>query len=72
MAAAADASTIGLFDWQSMMMMLYAISSLILIRCIFRIIEYAIGLEGYLLSYEWPLYVFNALLMVMTMIIFYV
>lgn len=54
------------------MVMLYATSALILIRCIFRIIEYAMGSEGYLLAHEWPLYIFDALLMVATMAIFYV
>ncbi|RBQ94622.1 hypothetical protein VDGD_20309 [Verticillium dahliae] len=45
------------------MMMLYATSALILVRCTFRIIDYIMGPEGYLLSNEWPLFVFDLTLM---------
>ncbi|PNH30875.1 hypothetical protein VD0002_g1090 [Verticillium dahliae] len=51
------------FDWAKLMMMLYATSALILVRCTFRIIEYIMGPEGYLLSNEWPLFVFDLTLM---------
>ncbi|EEU43598.1 uncharacterized protein NECHADRAFT_45160 [Fusarium vanettenii 77-13-4] len=64
--------TEGSFDWQKMMMMLYATSALILIRCVFRIIEYVMGHDAYPLKNEWTLYVFDAVLMAMTMAIFYV
>ncbi|KAM0268533.1 hypothetical protein ACHAQH_009963, partial [Verticillium albo-atrum] len=60
------------FDWQALMMMLYATSGLILFRCIFRIIEYIMGPNAYLLVNEWPLYVFDLTLMVITMGIFLV
>ncbi|KAF3357076.1 hypothetical protein VdG1_06093 [Verticillium dahliae VDG1] len=46
-----------------LMMMLYATSALILVRCTFRIIDYIMGPEGYLLSNEWPLFVFDLTLM---------
>ncbi|KAM0495384.1 hypothetical protein ACHAQF_007203 [Verticillium nonalfalfae] len=60
------------FDWQALIMMLYATSGLILFRCIFRIIEYIMGPNAYLLVNEWPLYVFDLTLMVITMGIFLV
>ncbi|EEY19816.1 RTA1 [Verticillium alfalfae VaMs.102] len=60
------------FDWQALIMMLYATSVLILFRCIFRIIEYIMGPNAYLLVNEWPLYVFDLTLMVITMGIFLV
>jgi magnesium-transporting ATPase (P-type) len=59
------------FDWQGMLNMLYATSALILVRCLFRIVEYVMGADAYPLSNEWMLYVFDALLMSITMAIFY-
>jgi hypothetical protein len=60
------------FNWEGMMSMLYAASVLILVRCTFRVIEYAMGSKGYPLKNEWTLYVFDGLLMVVAMAIFYV
>ena len=57
--------------WRGMMNMLYGASVLILARCVFRIVEYAMGMEAYLLTHEWTLYVFDGLLMVAVMVIFY-
>ncbi|KAM5344625.1 hypothetical protein ACJ41O_013160 [Fusarium nematophilum] len=59
-------------DWEKMMVMLYATSALILIRCSFRIIEYVMGADAYPLQNEWTLYIFDALLMAITMVIFYI
>lgn len=58
--------------WQKMMIMLYTVSGLILVRSIFRVVEYVQGRDGYLLSIEWPIYTFDALLMAITMLIFLV
>ena len=60
------------FPWTKMLTMLYVVSALILVRCIFRIIEYITGADAYLLTHEWTLYVFDSLLMAATMAIFYV
>lgn len=49
--------------WQRLMMMLYASSVLISVRNLYRVIEYAMGQNGWLLEHEWPLYVFDGLLM---------
>ncbi|EIT76740.1 hypothetical protein AO1008_06794 [Aspergillus oryzae 100-8] len=45
------------------------LSVLIMVRSIFRVIEYAMGQDGYLLSHEWPMYVFDTLLMFAVMVI---
>lgn len=50
-------------NWQQIMVMLYVVSALIMVRSIFRVVEYIMGYEGYLLKNEWTLYVFDALLM---------
>ncbi|KHO01832.1 RTA-like protein [Metarhizium album ARSEF 1941] len=64
--ASADASS----GWVTMMVMLYATSALILVRSVFRIVEYMMGKEGYLLTHEWTLYVFDAALMFGTMVVY--
>lgn len=55
-----------------MIAMLYAVSALILVRCVFRIVEYAMGADAYPLKHEWTLYIFDAVLMAVTMAIFHV
>lgn len=53
--------------WQKTLNMLYVTSTFIMVRNIFRVVEYVGGSEGYLLSNEWPLYVFDGVLMLFTM-----
>ncbi|KAL8720538.1 MAG: hypothetical protein Q9225_002608 [Loekoesia sp. 1 TL-2023] len=53
--------------WQKMMVVLYVVSALILVRNVFRVVEYIGGRDGPLLRVEWPIYVFDALLMAATM-----
>ncbi|KAG8427710.1 hypothetical protein J3459_006429 [Metarhizium acridum] len=65
-AASMDASS----GWVRIMMMLYATSALILVRSVFRVVEYIMGKEGYLLKHEWTLYVFDAALMFGTMAVY--
>ncbi|KAL4819741.1 RTA1 like protein-domain-containing protein [Aspergillus spinulosporus] len=55
--------------WKEHIYPLYAVSLLIMIRSIFRVIEYAMGQKGYLLAHEWPMYVFDAVLMLGVMVI---
>ncbi|KAJ5756642.1 RTA1 like protein [Penicillium manginii] len=43
---------------------LYVISGFILLRSIFRVVEYAMGNEGYPLSNEWTLYTFDSVPMI--------
>lgn len=49
--------------WKKHLYTLYATSVLILVRSIFRVVEYLQGNDGYLISHEVFLYVFDALLM---------
>lgn len=56
--------------WQKSLLSLYAGSLLIWIRCIFRLIEYAQGNDGFLISHEAFLYVFDATLMIGVMVLF--
>jgi len=54
--------------WESVLWGLYIASVLILIRSIFRLIEYAQGNDGYLISHEAFMYVFDAMLMFFAMV----
>ncbi|KAL5042948.1 hypothetical protein BDW71DRAFT_216610 [Aspergillus fruticulosus] len=55
--------------WKEHLYPLYAVSLLIMVRSVFRVIEYAMGQKGYLLAHEWPMYVFDAVLMLGVMVI---
>ncbi|KAJ4982673.1 RTA1 domain-containing protein [Stagonosporopsis vannaccii] len=57
------------FNWLIYLNMLYIVSILITLRNLFRVIEYAMGSEGYLLANEWPIYAFDAALMVVVLAI---
>ena len=57
-------------NWIQTLYMLYAVSVLILVRSIFRIIEYAFGNNGYPLKHEWTLYCFDSVLMFLVTVIF--
>ncbi|KAF2098651.1 putative RTA1 domain protein [Rhizodiscina lignyota] len=56
--------------WRSHMYVLYATNTLIMIRSVFRVIEYAMGNNGYLLRNEVFLYVFDAVLMLAVMLVY--
>lgn len=56
--------------WRRSINSLYLGSVLIWIRCMFRLIEYAQGYSGYLISHEVFLYVFDATLMFAVMVLF--
>ncbi|KAE8337175.1 hypothetical protein BDV24DRAFT_167586 [Aspergillus arachidicola] len=55
--------------WVTIMGVLYVSSVLILVRSIFRLIEYAQGNAGYLISHEAFMYVFDSMLMFLTMVV---
>lgn len=56
--------------WRRHMFALYLGSVVIMIRSIFRAVEYLQGFDGYLLSHEAYLYIFDATLMFLVMILF--
>ncbi|KAH8588236.1 putative RTA1 domain protein [Bisporella sp. PMI_857] len=45
--------------WKQTLYMTYTVSILIFARSVFRIVEYAQGIDGYSLTHEWTLYVFD-------------
>ncbi|KAF3903374.1 hypothetical protein ABW20_dc0103949 [Dactylellina cionopaga] len=57
--------------WRQGLMMLYACSVFIIVRSIFRAIEYIQGVDGYLLTTAWPMYVFDASLMFFVQLVFF-
>lgn len=59
-------------NWLKYLYMLYTVSTLLMIRFIFRIVEYLTGVNGYLLGHEWTLYIFDTLPMLSVMVIFYI
>jgi hypothetical protein len=56
--------------WRRHMFVLCVGSLLIMVRSVFRAIEYLQGFNGYLLSHEAYLYVFDAVLMFLVMVLF--
>jgi hypothetical protein len=54
--------------WKKHLYVLYFTSIFILVRSIFRVVEYLQGNDGYLLSHEVFLYVFDAVLMLAVMV----
>ncbi|KAH7111516.1 RTA1 like protein-domain-containing protein [Dactylonectria estremocensis] len=56
--------------WEADLWMLYSVSLLIMVRSVFRVVEYCQGHTGYALSHEWTLYVFDAALMFAAAVIF--
>ncbi|RSL88237.1 hypothetical protein BHE90_006585 [Fusarium euwallaceae] len=61
----------GGFEWEPTIWMLYIVSVLVMGRSIFRVAEFVMGTDGYLLSHEWPLYLFDALPMFAVMAVFW-
>lgn len=58
--------------WRRHLAVLYVVSAIILVRSIFRVVEYLQGNSGYLISHEIFLYIFDAVLMAVVMAIFLV
>jgi hypothetical protein len=56
--------------WQRYLVILYIAAGLIMVRSLFRLIEYAQGNGGYLISHEAYLYIFDSVLMFLTMVLF--
>ncbi|OAT14126.1 RTA1 domain-containing protein [Blastomyces gilchristii SLH14081] len=63
-------ATHGVIPWKRHVFALYASSTIILVRSIFRVVEYLQGNGGYLISHEVFLYIFDMVLMVGVMSIF--
>ncbi|KAF7906689.1 hypothetical protein EAF00_000968 [Botryotinia globosa] len=57
-------------NWIHHLHCLYIISALILVRSVFRVVEYAAGQKGYPLMHEWTLYTFDTVPMWIVTVIF--
>lgn len=55
--------------WMRIMKLMYAISLMIMVRSIFRLVEYTQGMDGYCMRNEWTLYVFDSVPMVLSAIL---
>jgi hypothetical protein len=67
-----EAATDSRVDWKLSLFMLYGVSALIMIRSIFRVVEFVTGYSGYVMSNEWTLYVFDSVPMLFVMVIFFI
>ncbi|RFN48485.1 hypothetical protein FIE12Z_7294 [Fusarium flagelliforme] len=56
--------------WKKHIIALYAGSFLIMVRSVFRLVEYLQGFDGFLLHHEVYLYIFDATLMLLVMVLF--
>ncbi|KAL5350220.1 hypothetical protein ACLOAV_005258 [Pseudogymnoascus australis] len=56
--------------WRKVLLAVYVSSGLIIIRCIYRLIEFALGIDGYPFEHEWMFYVFDSLPMLVAIIMF--
>jgi hypothetical protein len=56
--------------WRQHMRNLYLTSGIILVRSVFRVVEYLVGNSGWILSHEYMLYIFDAILMLSVVVVF--
>ncbi|KAF8851416.1 RTA1 domain protein [Acephala macrosclerotiorum] len=63
-------STSRTVPWRKHLITLYVASILIMVRSVFRVVEYIQGFDGYILEHEVFLYIFDAVLMFAVMVIF--
>lgn len=54
--------------WETSLYVLYVSSLLILLRNIYRVVEFSMGKGGYLERHEWPVYALDAAPMIGTML----
>lgn len=57
--------------WEKSLRMLFIVSALIMIRSLFRVAEFAMGNDGYILQHEWTMYIFDSVLMFAVMVVYY-
>ncbi|KIW17700.1 hypothetical protein PV08_04895 [Exophiala spinifera] len=57
--------------WELGLWILYVVSVIISVRNIVRVIEFAEGARGYFFTHEWTLFVFDALLMALVLVLCY-
>ena len=57
-------------SWKKYLYTLYAASLLILVRSVFRVIEYLMGNDGFLMRHELFMYIFDSILILAAMVLF--
>lgn len=57
-------------DWKTILLSLFLCSIFILIRSIYRVVEFSQGNNGYIARHEWFLYFFDALMMFFNALLF--
>jgi hypothetical protein len=62
-------ATVTDIPWVRVMRLLYLVGILILARSVFRLVEYAQGMEGYSMTHEWTLYVFDGVPMAISAVV---
>lgn len=55
--------------WRKYLFVLYIVSLLVIVRSVFRLVEYIQGNHGYLISHEIYLYVFDGVSMCLSMVV---
>jgi magnesium-transporting ATPase (P-type) len=56
-------------NWVTLLLAMYVVSILILVRSVFRMVEFIDGYGGYIMGHEVFIYIFDAVLMVLVMAI---
>ncbi|KAB8227667.1 hypothetical protein ETB97_012168 [Aspergillus alliaceus] len=57
--------------WKTLLYILYAMAALIIFRCVYRIVEFVQGHDGYLVSHELYMYLFDTLPMLVVQLLFH-
>ncbi|CDK25985.1 unnamed protein product [Kuraishia capsulata CBS 1993] len=55
-------------NWHATLISMFAVSMLILVRSVYRVVEFIQGFSGYISSHEWYLFVFDSSLMFLVVI----
>ncbi|RAR15387.1 RTA1 like protein [Stemphylium lycopersici] len=58
-------------SWAKSLRMLFIVSALIMVRSLFRVVEYGMGNDGYILQHEWTMYIFDSVPMFAVMVVYY-
>ncbi|GFN15323.1 RTA1 domain-containing protein [Aspergillus tubingensis] len=57
--------------WRNLLYILYIMAALIIFRCVYRIVEFLQGHDGYLVSHEIYMYLFDTIPMLLVQVIFH-
>lgn len=61
----------GKHGWRKLLMLLLVASVIIIARCVYRMIEVGGGHDGYLMTHEWAMYVFDGAPMIVVQALFH-